>query len=331
MVSEAAYKRLRDLGKTETRILNDIRGHVMVSRMHGDPTRDKRHIHPSDLAKADFCRREIYFRVSGEPITDPQRNPSFQMETIFEEGHEIHRKWQTWLWEMGVLYGLWFCLACETEWWDVSPKDCIKCKVGRDLLVYMELPIEVPSFHLIGHADGAIHDGKGNALLELKSVGIGTLRFEAPQLYEKYVAGASLDSIWKAIRRPFASHIIQGQLYLWALEDYDEIVFIYEFKPNQSVKELRMRKNPDVIASLLEDCRAITGGLRSGFPPWRPDWAQTPDGPKCKSCVYRSACWGLEQEDDGEEASEPRTRVAVRKSASARRRARRRTDASNPS
>lgn len=296
----------------------------MISRVNGDPHRDKAHIHASDLAKADFCPREIFFRVSNEPITDPQANPSFNMETIFEEGHEIHRKWQTWLWEMGVLYGMWHCHGCEHEWWAVAPNECPSCHEYKDIISYREIPIEVKQYRLIGHADGASHDGKGKVLIEVKSVGVGTLRFEAPSLYEAYTAGASLDSIWKKIKRPFASHLIQGLIYLWALGDeYDEIVFIYEFKPNQQVKEFRVRKSNDLIARLLDDCKSIVQGLRSGFPPYRPDWATASTGPKCRSCVYRSTCWGLEQEDAGEEGEHTedgggRTKVVVRKSAGAR-------------
>ena len=34
------------------------------------------------------------------------------MENVFAEGHAIHAKYQTWLWEMGVLFGDWLCLDC---------------------------------------------------------------------------------------------------------------------------------------------------------------------------------------------------------------------------
>lgn len=293
----------------------------MKSRINGDIHRDTDHIHPSEMAKADWCPRETYFRMSHEPITDPDANPSFQMESIFEEGHEIHRKWQGWFWQMGVLYGWWECLGCEHYWEDLSPQHCPSCGEDKDIIRYREVPISVPSHMLLGHSDGAVHDGLGgNVLIEVKSIGVGTLRFEAPTLHQLYLEGTDLKDIWKKIKRPFASHLIQGLIYLWAKPEYDEIVFIYEYKANQSVKEFRVRRNDAIIARHLASCQGIVKALRSGFPPYRPDWATEPDSPKCKSCVYRTMCWGLEQDDADQagESVEQRRLVAVRKSSGGR-------------
>jgi len=320
-------RRLRDLGKSEARLLAGVRAHVMKSRVNGDWWRDTAHIHPSEMAKADWCPRETYFRMTNEAITDPVTNPSFQMESIFEEGHEIHRKWQTWFWEMGVLYGWWMCVACGHEWEACSPQICPRCFAIKDAVSYLEVPIEVPEYQILGHSDGAIHDAKGKVLIEVKSVGVGTLRFEAPDLHQKVVEGMDLKEVWKRIRRPFAAHLIQGQLYLWAMPEYDEIVFIYEFKPNQSVREFRVRRQPQIIADRLASCKDIVHGLRSGFPPYRPDWATSAEGPKCKSCVYRTTCWGLEQDNGDQEAIESRTVVRVRKSAGGIKGAKRRAGA----
>ena len=296
--------------------------HVMKSRVNGDINRDVAHIHPSEMAKADWCPRETYFRMTNEPQSDPEANPSFQMETIFEEGHEIHRKWQTWFWEMGTLFGWWMCVACGEEWEALSPHTCPFCGAIRDAIVYLEVPIEDDEYQVLGHSDGAVHDRKGKVLIEIKSVGIGTLRFEAPELYQKHIEGLDLKEVWKRIRRPFAAHIIQGLLYLHFKPEYDEIVFIYEFKPNQSVREFRVRRSESVIADRLAMCKDIVRGLRSGFPPYRPDWATGEDGPKCKGCVYRTTCWGLEQEHG--EATSTQSLVRIRKSGSSVKGAKRR-------
>jgi CRISPR/Cas system-associated exonuclease Cas4 (RecB family) len=288
----------------------------MKSHADDDAYQDTGYVHASEMAKADWCPRETWFRIMGEKVSDPQANPSFQMESIFEEGHEIHRKWQGWLWEMGVLYGWWYCHGCEHYWEALSPSTCPECGEYKDIIEFKEVPVTVEEYRFLGHADGAVHDGKGKILIEVKSIGVGTLRFEAPTLHAQYLAGMDIKDIWKKIRRPFASHLIQGNLYLWAMPEYEAIVFIYEYKPNQSVKEFVIRRNESLIAWRLSACKDIVRGLRSGFPPYRPNWATEPDGPKCKSCVYRSACWGLERATDAgeEEQHQEKRRVLVRQS-----------------
>jgi CRISPR/Cas system-associated exonuclease Cas4 (RecB family) len=262
------------------------------------------------MAKQDWCPRETFFRMIGEPKTDPEDNPSFNLESIFEEGHEIHRKWQRWFWEMGVLFGWWKCIGCDHKWEGLSPDRCPHCGEDKDLIEYREVPIYDEDLMVIGHSDGAIHDNKGKVLIEVKSIGVGTLRFDAPLLHKQYTEKTiTLQEVWKKIRKPFNSHLRQGLIYLHLKPEYEAIVFIYEFKPNQQAQEFVVRRNDAIIAPLLASCKEIKSALRSGFPPRRPDWAASADGPKCKSCPYRSTCWGLEIKDADPPQAGPRIRI----------------------
>jgi hypothetical protein len=240
------------------------------------------------------------------------------MNNAFSEGHTIHEKWQRWLWEMGVLFGDWKCMDCGHRYGALAPKCCQFCRSER--LRYVELPLRRHQLLVEGHADGAVHDLDGwDGLVEVKSIGIQTLRFEAPRLYNLYQdEGQTLEDIWWKINRPFASHIKQAQLYLWmAWPRYEEMCFIYESKFNQDTKEFVISYNKDMIAPLIETAREVSHGVRAGVAPDRPLWAEDPDGKVCKSCEYRRTCWGLEPDVTTEE-NDPPTRVqrakpAVRK------------------
>jgi rubrerythrin len=325
-VSAGASRRLRDLGKSESRLLSDVRAHVEISRTALESKRDTTHIHPSEMAKTDWCPRETFFRISEEPKSDEEAGASFNMENVFEEGHEIHRKWQSWFWEMGVLFGWWECLGCEHYWEALSPQVCPRCFEDKDIIRYREVPIYSQRYRIMGHADGAIHDAKGKVLIEIKSIGVGTLRFDAPHLHQQYQDGKlTLLDVWKKIRRPFNSHLRQGNLYLKLMPEYEAIVFIYEYKPNQGVREFVVGRNSAITDPLLASCTEIINALRSGFPPDRPDWATDADALKCRSCPYRSTCWGI-KETHADPPAQTRV-IRIRKSQGGAKGARRRLGA----
>ena len=104
-----------------------------------------------------------------------------------------------------------------------------------------------------GKSDGGLMvEGQPFRLLEIKSVGLNTLRFEAPELYERYENNETIDKIWMDIGRPFPSHMRQGLLYLYmAIRGSNadvpvptQIVFIYEWKPRQLVKRSSSSPTP---------------------------------------------------------------------------------------
>ena len=278
--------------------------------------RSSHHLHPSDMAKKDWCGRHDYYRIIDTPVEKTSKaNPSFRMENVFAEGHAIHHKYQQWMWELGILIGDFQCKDCGHRWGDTSPEKCQFCLSDR--LKYMEYPLRRKTMLIEGHADGGTTLG---CLVEIKSIGIRTLAFDAPRLYQQYLDGKSAEDVWFDINRPFPSHMRQGQLYLWlAWPVYEKIVFIYEFKPTQQVKEFVVEYNKSFIEPLLETARDVTTGVAAGLPPQRPSWAEGPDGRICVSCEYRRTCWGITDDSD-EEANDPAQRVNVKRTTSAKRR-----------
>jgi len=316
----SALKRLKDTYKGDDRILPSLERHVM--RAMANDGADRRHdvMHPSEMAKKDWCGRHDYFRIIGTPSEkESMANPSFRMNNVFAEGHQIHGKYQDWLWEMGVLHGAWLCLSCHLVWTDTSPRQCPTCSSPR--LMYREVPL----FRDLvgGHSDGAVHGlDDWDGLIEVKSIGMGTLRMEAPRMYQRYLDGETLENVWWKIQRPFTTHIKQGQLYLWmSWPRYEEICFLYESKFHQQVKEFVVAYNPATIAPILETAREVTRAVAQGLPPSRPSWAEDSDSKICKSCPYRRACWNLGAPHVTTQADDPAPVRVLRSTPAKRRRA----------
>lgn len=306
-------------------LLPDIRRHVMKEAAIPDVDRDMSFVHPSEMVKEDWCARRAYFRISGAPASS-QPSIGFQLANVFENGHSIHDKWQGWLWDMGVLWGKFKCYQCELTFYATSPDVCLYC--GDGPLTYKEVPIRSPKHHLIGHADGAVEFEDGPPrLIEIKSIGMGTLRFEATALYDAYMADMkSIDQVWMSISRPFTTHVKQGQIYLATapmyhphLADTTEIVFLYEWKPNQQTKEFVVKFNLDIVHDLLEEARSVGVSLRKeGLEPEAPEWAAK-EGPICKGCAYYETCYGIEVKEEVK-VSAPTVKVKRSKSTSGSRR-----------
>ena len=305
VIRPTALKRLKDTYRASGILLPRIERHVMrQSQMDVRPdNHSMKYLHPSDMAQADWCGRHDYYRIVGTPVErkDKGRNPSFRMENALAEGHTIGRKYTDWLWEMDALVGDWKCRECGHQWFAKAPKECQFCKSER--LTYQEYTLRRERYMVEGHADAAIHFPDLRALGEVKSIGMGTLRFEAPRLYQRYLDGTKAEDIWDAISHPFGSHMRQGQLYLWmAWPNYEQIVFIYESKFTQQVKEFVVDYNKTFIAPVLETAKEVSQGVRAGVAPDRPHWATGPEGKVCASCSYRNTCWRIDgvQEAEGD-------------------------------
>ena len=246
-------------------------------------------IYPSEMARADWCPRATYYRMSGRP--DPGSTSSFVLENIFAEGNAIHSKWQRWLAATGKLWGDWRCQRCSEYVRNSTLPDevAVGSCIGTSFVdlsgeleenyshdwKYKEVTLASTTHKISGHADGGLigHD----CLIELKSVGIGTMRFDAPKMVEEhtYKVGSKsildIEGLWKNLHHPLLAHVKQGNIYLWMAQQmglpFDKIVFLYEFKANQQVKEFSVRMSDDIMAPMLDTASQIEYHLANGTPP----------------------------------------------------------------
>lgn len=282
-------QKLKDTTQQPGTILPYIERALLKRTVDSASSRDQTYLHASEVAKNEWCERNSWYRISGFPI-EKEEKFSFNLQRIFEEGHDIHNKYQTWMWDAGILEGVWKCLIpdCRHGWYAISPHECPQC--GNNLIEYKEVPLYSEKYHLIGHADGiVVIDGK-RYVVEIKSLGARTLEFETPNLYKQYTDGEiSLNDMWVRTRTPLPSHRRQGLLYS-ELTGIPRVHFIYEWKPNQQVKEFETVVRHGDADQLLARALTVAQGLERKLPPIRPQWA-SPTHNTCAKCPYQNECW----------------------------------------
>lgn len=251
-------KKFVDVAKKNTRVLGSVERHVLAKPT--DQSRRTDVLHPSEMADPLWCHRASFFQLQGHPVL-AKRNMSFRLLSVFEEGHAIHSKWQKWFQEMGKLHGKWECLECgEFFWGDVY------CHEGP--LVYKEVPLFYEPLRISGHSDGWLVNLGDPMMLEIKSIGMGTIRWEANELLMEH--GNDFGKIWDAVKAPFMKHITQVQIYMKLAEllempDYPkEAVIIYENKSTQEAKEFVIPKSDFGIEHLFESAQRIVDAINNG-------------------------------------------------------------------
>lgn len=265
-----SLKKFLDSRRVDTRLIGPIERHLLTRPQ--DKSRRLDVLHPSEIVKNDFCKRAAYFVITTGQKKDDR--PGLRLQSIFDEGHAIHHKWQSWIRDGGWLYGKWHCTYCSLLFWETSPASCPECGHGA-YLKYEEVPVYDEDLMIAGHADGWVKGLGDDFLIEIKSIGTGTIRMEDPSL----LADGDLASAWKNIRRPFSTHVRQGRLYLelarrmhskGLLDSFPtEMVFIYELKMDQSYKEFVIAADAEFLSRQLDDAFEVAQAVRKelGAPP----------------------------------------------------------------
>jgi hypothetical protein len=248
--------------KRETRLMGALERHVLAQPFD---ERDQSYIHPSDIIKSEWCAIAQYHAIKGNYV-ETRDKTTLRLASIFAEGHTIHAKWQNWFKDMGVLYGMWSDSTGTS--WAVS-KDVHKS------VDYAEVPLRSDKYMMRGHADGWIKGIGDDCLIEIKSIGTGTIRMEMPAMLAQY--NNDIDVVWKNIRTPLRSHQLQGQVYLHLchlmVEEGlieaapDEIVFIYELKANQEYKEFVVKYNAEYTAEIFDKARDVAWAVENDREP----------------------------------------------------------------
>lgn len=250
-----------------------------------DTDRDPTVIHPSEMCKPDWCLRSTYERIVAGKWPDGEKF-DFVRENIFDEGNDIHTKWQNRLRKSFPLWGNWRCLICKEVARNMLEPErqfgpVCESAFGH-IWEYDEVSMIDRATTLIGgHSDGAFDD----YLVEIKSIGLGTLRIEAPSLLGRYQDGRNTDltGLWRGVERPLQGHLRQGDVYLSLAHilglPFTKIIYLYEFKANQMTKEFTVTYDEERAAPLIAKALRVKYAVDGDKPP--PD-CHTPGG--CKDC-----------------------------------------------
>lgn len=281
-ITQGSLKDFLSTRKSNTKVISRVDRHLLTRVP--DTSRPTDVLHPSEITGKDWCLRASYHLLRG---AEPKRSSHpLRTENVFHTGHDIHDKWQDWLAQEGSLYGDYKCLVCESlstrsvaRSLGYPDHECADC--GCRLWKYDEMKMEIPSLRIVGHTDGgliwggidptfSIMDQAPDELLEIKSVGTGTLRVYEPSLLR---GGVCLEQAFKNITRPFGGHILQVQLYLEAqrlkLGDRapSSAVVLYECKSNQDVKEFTVERNRNLIDDVLDKAYDLVQMVDAGEEP----------------------------------------------------------------
>lgn len=266
-----------DAKKREPRLIGDVERHLM-RRPLGD--RSTTVLHPSEIIKDDFCLRYSYYLMTGGE--QKKEKPNLRLQSIFDEGHFIHAKWQKWFQEMGVLYGKFQCVRCDSVTTGTSP-ECPVCHTVNSM-EYKEVTLVDNDLRIAGHTDGWIKGIRNDCLIEIKSIGAGTFRFEAPEILRD--ADGDIFKAFNNIKRPFRGHLLQGQMYLelahrmFGEEAPKEIVFLYELKADQAYKEFTVKADYEIVDRIFFKAEKVIKAIKAEV---MPECNVNPEE-GCKSC-----------------------------------------------
>lgn len=276
-------KKFVDANKKPTRVIGSVERYLLAKPADGSRRTDV--IHPSAMVKSDWCHRAAYYELSGREPAPSKYKTSMKQLLTFEEGHRIHARWQSWFGDMGKLYGFYKCDSCSSTSWGMGYDEC---SCGGIRSVYREVPVSNQDLQIYGHADGWLKGFGEDLLLEVKSIGEGTIRWEAPELLSEH---GDFKGAWASLKQPFTTHIMQAQVYMKLLElmnpdDHPkEALFLYESKVDQEVKEFVIPKNDFGITELFEAAAMIVQAVKDGVPPS----CNVGGGMGCSSCRFHDA------------------------------------------
>lgn len=258
-------------------LFGDVQKHVLDKAAKPSGRRQDV-LHPSEIVKPDWCHLAAFHRLRLLAEHPDRGKTTFTRENIFQEGHQTHSKWQTWLAEMGRLAGDWKCLFCGGVFWDdTTPDACEHCMAPASCLQYYEVALNAHPLRIGGKADGyAPQDG---ALVEIKTLGLGSLRFERPEFLARYEAETEhgkihdVNRLWRDFRRPLPSAVRQTQLYMYLANEFEDLpcdrtVFFYDFKSTQDTKSFTVTYDPSFSEPVIEAATAIVDCINTDTAPF---------------------------------------------------------------
>lgn len=258
-------------GKNPTIVLGAVDRHLLSKP--ADTSRRTDVLHPSEIIKPDWCQRASWFLLQGT-VPTPRTLTTKQMR-IFDQGHRTHAQWQEVFSDMGVLWGDWKCDACDVRIaTETTRPRCPYCGSG-DRVIYDEVRVASTAHQIEGHADGVIVGlTEQPLLLEIKSVGEGTFRWEDPSFWIQN--DNDFKKAWANLKAPFYSHIMQAQIYMKLLEIMYEgtmtsyptqALFLYESKIDQEVKEFLVPKSDFGIMDIFTQADEVVAAIKLGTAP----------------------------------------------------------------
>ena len=266
------FLKSRDAG---TRVVGAVERYI-ITKPPEDQDRRSDVLHPSAMVKPEWCHRGSYYQLLGHKPPKSKYDTSLRMYGVFETGHATHRRWQNLFRDTGKLWGSWTCTECRQVYTGlVKPHNELNMyQTLHDVhsQKYKEVSLDYPPLRIAGHADGLLIGFGDPLMLEVKTIGPGTVRVEAPDIF--YSNKGDVTKMWDAIKAPFGGHVTQVQIYMKLAEllnltyQPQEAVLLYENKATNEYKEFIVPKSNFAIKHLFDAAEMICKAVDELDPPY---------------------------------------------------------------
>ncbi len=269
--------------------------------------RDMTHFHASQW---DKCHRQIayhYYHAKGYINLDEssiKNTIDAKLERIFENGHDVHARWNKYFQNTGALLGVWRCIACrkvdgtEEKLGILKPGPCCKhCHYDKGF-IYEEVGFFDEETMWGGHVDAVLDVDlyrKYQQSFLLK--GDTNKGIEAQNAVDKYLI-VDLKSMnpmqFNKLECPLPDHITQMQIYIY-LSGLKYGKFIYEDKGSQSTKEFLVVRDDHMLAVKKEEAIwlkfVLTNADDKGIKRLPGRKYKSRSHRDCLRCKFRGDCW----------------------------------------
>ena len=240
-------------------------------------------IHPSSVPALDsICPRSIFF----DKFTPIEKYPkklliedhSPRTRRIFDNGHSVHRRWQAYLVESGIVH--------------------------PDKGVGWEIPIRDEELGVLGHVDAVCYpDSRNRVSLKYSDNGSPLLTekgFVIERSEPKHLTFTGnpvladiksvRDAKWRTLIEPVIIHKVQVTCYMAVLK-INTAVLIYESKDTQEAKEFIVRFDPVLWASLYKVFSDLQRHRQKKTLP--PKICDTPHCARAEKCDWADPCFSI--------------------------------------
>jgi hypothetical protein len=240
--------------------------------------------HPSSFC--DMCPREFVIRRL-IPQYDREEELEPDLIRIFDTGHAHHYWYQNeYFGPMGILWGRWQCLKCDTIDWGFKQKDkCPHC--GGTHFLYKEVPVVAKLPNCVdpvnGHADGLIIIRNRWYLLEIKTIKSNALKWMKGAM-DKHVKQAQI--YCELIRQrlvpvPFGTTIPTPE----------KILILYISKNDSELRDYIVDADPDFAREQMKRPVVVEKALAfRELPEKLPECTKLSDK-RAQKCAVRHRCF----------------------------------------
>lgn len=220
------------------------RGRLKLAR-EKKPYPQGRSFRPSGITYS-FCRRLKVLQLA-EVVEIYDDRPTPKLQLVFDMGHAIHDIIQGYFWDIGLLKGSYYCLACKTRH-DVllAPTACPSCDAKRKYLKYEEINLEASEYLIKGRSDGILVIDGEEHIMDIKSIANRTLKTSEMQFCFE-----DLDT-----KGPKADHVVQLNLYMWMSGVYKGHL-LYVAKNDHQIKSFAIPHDYSIIEPYLQEIKSL--------------------------------------------------------------------------